>query len=97
VKSALERGLDPSGHRGKHPAFEQGREQHILVWIQENAEGRTPVTRKEIKDYCATQFQVPITRRCVNSFVLRSPGEIIQATSSSQEGQRLQVPRLFFE
>jgi hypothetical protein len=51
-----------------------------------------PVTRQEIKDYCTSQFQVPIARGWVNSFVLRDTDEIIQAKSSRQEEQRLQIP-----
>jgi hypothetical protein len=56
VKSALEHELDPLGHRGKHTALEQDREQQILEWIKQNAEGNTPVTRKEIKDSGTGQF-----------------------------------------
>jgi hypothetical protein len=56
-----------------------------------------PVTRKEMKDHCMSQFQVPITRGRVNSFVLGSPDEIIQAKSSRQEEQHLQVMRVFLE
>jgi hypothetical protein len=56
-----------------------------------------PVTRKEIKDYCTSQFHVPIAGGWVNSFVLHYSDEIIQTTHSPQEEQRLQVPRLFLE
>jgi hypothetical protein len=56
VKSALEHGVDPPGHRGKHTDLEHDREQQIIGWIKQNAEGNTPVTRKEIKDYCTNQF-----------------------------------------
>jgi hypothetical protein len=62
VKSALEHGLDPHGHRGTHTALEQDREQQILDWIKQNTEGSTSVVRKKIKNYCTRQFQVPITR-----------------------------------
>jgi hypothetical protein len=46
-----------------------------------------PQLREKIKDYCTRQFQVPITHRWGNSFVLRDTDEIMQATSSSQEEQ----------
>jgi hypothetical protein len=89
--------LDPPGHRGTHTSLEQDREQKILDWIKQNAEGSASVTRKEIKDYCTSQFQVPITRGWVTSFVLRYPNEVIQAKSSPQEEQRLRVSRMFLE
>jgi transposase len=81
VISALEHGLDPPGQRGKHAALEQDREQQILDRIKQNAEDRTPVTKRGIKDYCTSQFQVPITDAWVNLFVLHYPDEIIQSTS----------------
>jgi hypothetical protein len=66
VKSALEHGLDPLGHRGKHSALEQDREQQMFHWINQNAEGSTPMTKREIEDYRTSQlqfqFQVSITR-----------------------------------
>jgi hypothetical protein len=62
VKSALEHRLDPPRHRAKQTTPEQDREQQILDWIKHNAEGRMPVTRKEIKDSCTSQFQAAITR-----------------------------------
>jgi hypothetical protein len=95
VKSALDHGLDPPEHQGKHTAREQDPQQQILDWIKQSAESSTPVTRKEIKDYCTSQFQVSIIRGWVNSFVLCYLDEIIQVKSSPQEGQRLQVPRVF--
>jgi hypothetical protein len=97
VKCALEHGLDPPGRRGKRTALEQDRNQQILDWINQNAEGSMSVTRKEIKNYCTSQFQVPITGGRVNSFVLRYPDEIIHEESSRQEEQSLQVPRVFLE
>jgi transposase len=65
--------MDPLGHRGRHTALEQDHEQQILDWIKQNIEASRVVTRKEIKDYDASQFQVPITRGCVNSFILCYP------------------------
>jgi hypothetical protein len=55
------------------------------------------VTRKEIKNYCTSQFQVPITRGWVHSFILHDPDQIIEAKSPPKEEQRLQVPRVFLE
>jgi hypothetical protein len=76
MKSALEHGLDPSGHRGKHTGLEQNRERQILDRIKQNAEGSPPVTKKEIKYYSTSEFQVPITCGRVNSFVRSSiPGQ----------------------
>jgi hypothetical protein len=51
MKSALEHGLDPPAHRGKHTAFEQDRERQILDWIQQDAEGSTPGAKK-MKNCC---------------------------------------------
>jgi hypothetical protein len=47
VKSALEYGLDPPGHRGKHAALEHNREEQLLDPIKQNAEGSMPITRKK--------------------------------------------------
>jgi hypothetical protein len=85
MQSALAHGLELPGERRKHTALEQDREQQILDWIKSNVEGSTPVTRKEIKDYCIGQLQVPVTRGWVNSFVLRDPDEIIQAEVSPKK------------
>jgi transposase len=60
VKSTLEHGLNPPGHQGKHTALEQDREQQILDWIKQHAESGMPVTRKEIKDYCTSQFNFKV-------------------------------------
>jgi hypothetical protein len=73
VKLALEYRPDPPRHRWKHRALEQDREQQILDWIRQNAEGGRPVTRKEIKDHCTSQFQASIAQGWANSFVLRHP------------------------
>jgi hypothetical protein len=48
----------------------------------------TPVTKGEIMKYCTTQFQIPITRSLVNSFVLRHSGDVIQTRSPPQEERR---------
>jgi hypothetical protein len=100
VKSALERGLDPRGHRWEHTALEQDREQQILDWIKQNREGRTQHASYEKRTQGILQeliqFQVPITRGWINSLVLRCPDEIIQA-KFPQEEQRLQVRRMFLE
>jgi hypothetical protein len=97
VKSALEHRLDPPGHRGKQTAPEQDREPQILDRIRQNAESSTPVIKKEIKDYCTSQFQTSITRGWGNSLVLRHLDEIIQTTRSPQEEQRLHGPRVLLE
>jgi hypothetical protein len=57
-----------------------------LVW--QTAEQQTPMTKKEITDYCTSQFQISITRDWVNSFVLRHSGEVILTQSVTQEDQR---------
>jgi hypothetical protein len=97
VQSALAHGLEPPGERGKHPAVDVDREQQILDWIQQTAEQSTPVGKTEIKDYCTTQLKVLITRVWVNSFVLRYSDQIFKPKSTSQEQQRLHVPRMFLE
>jgi hypothetical protein len=97
VKSALEDGLDPSGNQGKHTGPEQDRQYQILDSINQNAQGRTPLTSKETKDYRTSQFQVPITRGWINSFILHHRDEIIRVTGSLQEEHRLQVSRVSLE
>jgi hypothetical protein len=61
VKSALEHGLDPPGHGGKHPALEGDREQQILDRIKQSAESNTQGTKKEVKDSCTNQSRAVIT------------------------------------
>jgi hypothetical protein len=95
--SGPEHRLGPLGHREKHTALDQGHEWQTLEWTQQNAKRNTPVIRKEIKDYYASQFHAPISRGWVNSFILRHPEDIIQIKRSPQEKQCLQVPRVFRE
>jgi hypothetical protein len=83
------------GQRGKHPDLDQHREQQILDWIQQNGEKNTSVSKKEIKDYCTSQFKASITRGWVNSFILHHPDEIIQTKIVRQEQHRLQVSQVF--
>jgi hypothetical protein len=97
VKSALEHRLNPPTYREKDTALDPDHQQQILEWIRQNAERSIPLTKGEIKDYCISQFQVPITRSWANSFVLRRADGIVQTKSSPQEEQRLQVPRAFLE
>jgi hypothetical protein len=42
-------------------------------------------------------FISTFTRRCVNSFVHRHSGEVIQTPSTPQEEEHVQVPRTFLE
>jgi hypothetical protein len=44
-----------------------------------------------------SQFQAPITRAWVSSFILCYSDEIIHTKSIAQEEQRLQVPQVFRE
>jgi hypothetical protein len=83
VSSAFEHGLNLPGHRRKREALDQDREQQILNWMAHNAKSNTPAHRKEIKDYCISQFQAPITRGWINSFVLPSPEDVIQTKSAA--------------
>jgi hypothetical protein len=80
--SALAHDLELPGQGGKHTALDQHREQQILDWIQHNAEKSTPISKKEIKDYCTSQFKASVIRGRVNSFILRHLDEIIQTKVS---------------
>jgi hypothetical protein len=97
VQSALAPGLEQPGERGKHPALDADREQQILDWIQQKAEQSTPVGKREIKDYCSTQWKVPITRGSVTVFVLRHSDQIFKTKSAREELQPLQGPKRFPE
>jgi transposase len=66
VKAAFAHGLDDRGRRGKHNSLAHDRERQILDWVRQKAEQETPVTKGEIREYCTTQFQIPITRGWVN-------------------------------
>jgi hypothetical protein len=97
VQSALARGLEPPGERGKHLALDADHERQILDWIQQKAEQRAPVGKTEIKNYCTTQLKVPVTRGWVNSLVRCHSDQVFKTKSTPQEQQRLQVPRMFLE
>jgi hypothetical protein len=81
--------VDEPGHRWKQIALDDDRERQILDWVRQNGEQETPVTKEEISDYCITQFQIPITRGWVNSFLRRHSSDDIQTKSTAQEEQRL--------
>jgi hypothetical protein len=89
--------LESPGERGKHTALDQHREQQILDSIQQKAEESTPVSKKEIKDSCLSQFKASITRGLANSFILRHIDETIQTKSVPQEQWRLPVPQMFLD
>jgi hypothetical protein len=97
MQLALAHRLEPPGERGKHPALDADREQQTLDCIQEKAEQTTPIGKTEINDYFVTQLKVLITRGSVNSFVRRHSDHIFKTKSTTQEQQRLQVPRMFLK
>jgi hypothetical protein len=65
-------------HRGRDTALDQNCEQQILDWSKQNRESKIPIPKKEIKDYCTSQFSAAMTRSEINVFVLRFADEIIQ-------------------
>jgi hypothetical protein len=64
AKLAFAHSLDEPGHEGKHIALNHDRAQQILDWNRQNEARRrkTSVTKREIMDYCATQFQIKLIR-----------------------------------
>jgi predicted glycoside hydrolase/deacetylase ChbG (UPF0249 family) len=90
-KLAIGHGLELLGNRAQNNGLDRDRERQILDWIRKNAESMTPVTKQEIKHSCTSQFQTPIIRGWVNSFVLCYAGDIIRMKSARQEEQRSQV------
>jgi hypothetical protein len=85
VQSALGHGVEPPGIQGKHTPFDPDCELQILDWIRENAENSTRVTKTEMMNDCMRQFQLPITRSFVNSFVLPHADQMIQRQSVHRE------------
>jgi hypothetical protein len=57
----------------------------------------TLVTKREIMNYCATQFQIKLTQGWANSVVLRLSGELTQTGSALEQYQLFQVPRAFLQ
>jgi hypothetical protein len=82
VKAALDHETDPPGQRGKNSPRDEHRERQIIDWIRRNADQETPVTKRQIRDYCITQFRTSITRGWVNSFLHRHRGAVMQAKST---------------
>jgi hypothetical protein len=87
MNSELEHRLEQPATRTKHTASDLDCELPVFDWIREGAEKSMRVTKTEIIDYCTPQFQLPITRGGVNSFVLRH----------ADEKQRLHVPQMFLD
>jgi hypothetical protein len=92
---ALEHGLKPLGNPGKGTIRDQDGEQQIRDCIWQYVESKISVKKEEIKHYCPSQFQAPITRNLADSFVLRGAEETIPTKSVPQEGERLSGPRAF--
>jgi hypothetical protein len=67
----------------------------ILAWIQHQAEKSQPSTRTDIVHYCSGKFGKVVTRRWVDSFLIRHKDDAVEAISKPQEDAHLQIPREF--
>jgi hypothetical protein len=97
IMSALAHGLEAPEMRARHPGLAEDREREILGWIEKCATKSRPITRLNLREHVATEYDVPAKRGWVNSFIRRHIGELCVAKSSPQEAQRLEIPRCFLE
>jgi hypothetical protein len=91
LRLAFEHGLHPAGNRERRTVLDRDSEQQILDWIRQNAESSTSPTRKEIKNYWTSQFQIVITWGWVNLFVLPYLDQNMKTKSIPHKEQHLQV------
>jgi hypothetical protein len=97
-KSALEHGLNPPRHRGKHTAFEQNRELHILDWIKQNGKSSRPVMRKKSTLTARANPISSSNHSRLSKFVRsRLPGRNNSSKKFPQEDWRVQVSQVFLE
>jgi hypothetical protein len=97
VKAALENDLNDPKVRGRHFAFDDESEIQILEWIRSQAEKCAPVTRTDIRHHCNVKYSRSISRRWVDSFILRHKADLFETKSTPQEDARLEVPRAFLD
>jgi hypothetical protein len=97
VTSAIAHGLEPPEARGRHPGMVADREAEILVWIADRAARGNPTTRSEVREHVSREYEVPVTRGWVNSFICRHAEALCKVKSSPQEADRLEIPRCFLD
>jgi hypothetical protein len=97
MKAALANGFEESKTRGWHMAFDHDSEADILICIEAEAEKSRPVTRAELRYYCEAKYTRSVSKRWVDSFILRHEVDLTESKSTPQEEVRLEVPRAFLD
>jgi hypothetical protein len=97
VKQALLRGYEDSPGRGRHRELSPEIEHVLVASVAKKAYDNKAVNRTELLNYSITNFRTAITRGSVDSFMSRCAAEFFERKGSSQENQRLDVPRVFLE
>jgi hypothetical protein len=68
-----------------------------LKWIKAQAEKYKPITRTDLQHYYETKYSRSVSRRCVDSCILRYCGDLTETKSIPQEYLRLKVLRTFLD
>jgi hypothetical protein len=84
IMSGLAHGLKSPEMHGRHQELSEDREGEILAWINKCATKSRPITRRDLREHVTAEYDVPTTRRWVNSFIGRPIGELCVTKSSPQ-------------
>jgi hypothetical protein len=71
------------------------RDAGVLVWIADRVAGSHPITSTELQEHVTLDYDFPVRRACVNSFIGRHSSAFSQVKSSPQEAEGFQIPRSF--
>jgi hypothetical protein len=97
VMSAIAHRLEPPEARGHHPGMVADRKAEILVWIADRAARGNPTTCSEVREHVSREYEVPVTRGWVNSFICLDAEALCKVKSSPQEADRLEIPHCFVD
>jgi hypothetical protein len=97
ANAALANRLHDSKIHGRYFAFDGDSENEILKWIEAQAEKCKPITRTGLRHYCEIEYSRSISRRWINSFILRYRDDSAETENAPHENTRFEVPRTFLD
>jgi hypothetical protein len=95
MKAALANGLGLRKVCGRQQAIDECSKAEILQWIEAQEEKHRLATRTDLRRHCQAKYSVVISRRWVDSFILRQGCELGETKKTPQEDARLEVPLVF--
>jgi hypothetical protein len=75
--------------------FDDDSQIEILEWVQIQAKKYAPITRTDLPHSCEIKYSRSISRRWVDSFILRDRADLIETKSTPQEKRDWKFPVLF--